>query len=164
MIWAIWPQDGQRHPRKRVGVSGRSALRSSACARRSRGPEQEVLRRAFASACRSSARSGFGFARGGRLHLGEQECNAEVGRYPRRRWLFWNATRRLRIRNCPRGTRRLSCRGRGKTRHARTADIAAPVGCNASFGDGRWGPALAILLREGDQSRDLAFAVDLRLR
>src|SRR5437667_12890643 len=45
--------------------------------------------------CRSSARSGFGFARRGRLHRGEQECNAEVGRYPRRRWLFWNVTRRI---------------------------------------------------------------------
>jgi hypothetical protein len=62
------------------------------------------------SACRSSARSGFGFARGGRLHRGEQECNSEVVRYPRRRWLFWNATRRLRIRNCPRGTTKLSGR------------------------------------------------------
>ena len=29
--------------------------------------------------CRTSAHSGFGFARGGRLHRGEQECNAEVG-------------------------------------------------------------------------------------
>jgi hypothetical protein len=28
----------------------------------------------------SGARSAFGFARGGRLHRGEQECNAEVGR------------------------------------------------------------------------------------
>ena len=31
-----------------------------------------------------------------------QERYSEVGRYPRRSWLFWNAKRRLRIRNCPR--------------------------------------------------------------
>src|SRR5262245_55563819 len=37
------------------------------------------------SVCRTSARSGFGFARRGRLHRGEQECNAEVGRYPPRK-------------------------------------------------------------------------------
>jgi hypothetical protein len=53
---------------------------------------------------RTSVRSGFGFARGGRLHQGEQECNAEVGRYLRGRWLFRNATSCLRIRNCLRRT------------------------------------------------------------
>src|SRR5262249_29896735 len=60
--------------------------------------------------CRTSARWGFGFARGGRLHRGEQECNAEVGRYPKRRWLFWNATRRLRTELSPWNTQ-LTCRG-----------------------------------------------------
>jgi len=66
---------------------------------RSMGPPRRTSHRELTQVCRTSARSGFGFARGGRLHRGEQECNAEVGRYPRRRWLFWNATRRLRIRN-----------------------------------------------------------------
>jgi hypothetical protein len=72
--------------RARFGPDHRATQRDTAKLQRSHQP---------ASACRTSARSGFGFARGGRLHRGEQECNAEVSRYPRRRWLFWNATRRL---------------------------------------------------------------------
>ena len=43
----------------------------------SMGPEQFGVVAMHAEACRTSSRSGFGFARGGRLHRGHQECNAE---------------------------------------------------------------------------------------
>jgi len=43
-----------------------------------------------------------------------EERNFEVGLYLRRRWLFWNAKRRLRIRNCHRGTTQFSSRAGGK--------------------------------------------------
>ena len=87
-----------------------------------------------APACRSSARSGFGFARGGRSHRGEQECNAEVGRDPRRRWLIWIAPRRLKIRHCPRGTPRLCCLAAGGRVLARQAELAARSAAAQMFG------------------------------
>jgi hypothetical protein len=54
-----------------------------------------------------------------RMHRGEQECNAQVGRYSRRRWLFWNATSRSGLRNCHRGTPELSCKPAGLERCTR---------------------------------------------
>jgi len=81
------------HLRKRIGVSVLSTLATLACAPRSRGPQQKTFRREFTSACRTGAGCADRLAPFGRLHRGEQECNAEVGRYPRRRWLCWNATR-----------------------------------------------------------------------
>ena len=46
----------------------------------------------------------------GREDRSAQERYSEVGRYPRRRRFFWNAKRRVRIRNCPRCTTALTCR------------------------------------------------------
>src|SRR4051812_18073108 len=43
IIWAIGPQEGQRDPRKRIGVSDRSSLRRLACALRSITPTHATL-------------------------------------------------------------------------------------------------------------------------
>ena len=51
--------------------------------------------------CRTPGRSGLWLGVRRRLDQSSQECNAEVGRYPRY-LIFWNAKRHLKIRNCAR--------------------------------------------------------------
>jgi hypothetical protein len=80
-------------------------LQETAQSERPTGPRScDSARIELIEACRASARYRARPARVGRLHRGEQDCNAEVGPYPRMPWSFWNATRRLRIPNCRRGT------------------------------------------------------------
>jgi len=80
---------GARNPRRpaRVdhidrGVSGRSTLRSSACAYRSRGPKQETLRRESTSACRGSARWALRFARACRGDRSRLRAGRSAGGQP----------------------------------------------------------------------------------
>src|SRR5262249_6036639 len=56
---------------------------------------RSAVRQLLKAGCRPGACWPHRLARAGRLHRGKQACNTEVGRYPRRRWLFWTATSKL---------------------------------------------------------------------
>jgi hypothetical protein len=76
----MWLQERQRHPRKRSGVSVLSALETSACARRSRGPELKTVRREFTSAGRPDARCTLRLLRGGRGDRSRQDsASSSIG-------------------------------------------------------------------------------------
>ena len=115
----VWSFYGPRPHRLSLGLSSMKAC--STLARVGSAHRVEFL-------LRCSAR------RSHRPHRGEQECNAEVGRYPRRRWLIWIAPRRLKRRNCPRGTPRLCRLAAGGRVLARQAELAARSAAAQMFG------------------------------
>jgi hypothetical protein len=76
--------------------------------------------------------------------------NSDIGRYARRHWLFWYGTRRLRIRNCPRGTTSSAAGGRNAVEPVlpdcpssaeASCSLSSTSGCFASASGHRCRPA-----------------------